>query len=57
MDYIKFAAKFRVMDTEKVEDPSVEVIKLLWMLINKYASDLNEGITFPSVLLRTLFNT
>ena len=45
---IKFAAKIRVMDTGidtgKVEDPSLEVIKLLWMLINKHASDLNEGI-------------
>lgn len=42
---IKVAAKIRVMDTgtEKVEDPSLEVIKLLWMLINKHASNLNEG--------------
>jgi len=42
--YIKSAAKTRVMDAGKVEDPSLEVIKLLWMLINKHASDLNEGI-------------
>ena len=41
---IKFTAKIRVMDSEKAEDPSLEVIKLLWMLINKHASDLNEGI-------------
>ena len=42
---IKFPAKIRVMDSEKAEDPSLEVIKLLWMLINKHASDLNEGIS------------
>ena len=40
---IEFPAKIRVMDIGKVEDPSLEVTKLLWMLINKHASDLNEG--------------
>jgi len=28
----------------KAEDPSLEAIKLLWMLINKHASNLYEGI-------------
>ena len=36
------------MDAGKVEDPSLEVIKLLWMLINKHASDLTEGIVMLS---------
>ena len=44
----KSPAKTRVMDAGKVEDPSLEVIKLLWMLINKHASDLIEG----NVILR-----
>ena len=31
------------MNASTTQDPSLEVIKLLWMLINKHASDLNEG--------------
>ena len=41
--FIKSPAKIRVMDTGAAQDPSLEVIKLLWMLINKHASDLSEG--------------
>ena len=41
--FIKFPAKIRAMNASTTQDPSLEVIKLLWMLINKHASDLNEG--------------
>ena len=45
MDTAEDTAEDTAVGTEcKVEDPSLEVIKLLWMLINKHASDLNEGI-------------
>ena len=33
----------------RAEDQSLEAIKLLWMFINKHASDLNEGTKLVSI--------